>query len=304
MVTRVSTYTTSSGLFNQTQRLQINYAEASQQVSSGLRAQNYQGISHDTQRLLAFESEFSLLNAQSVAIKAASLRVNEMFNVTNTIGETLNKVTQLFTSVMSGIDVVGGATSNAAIASGLRDELVNLLNSKMGPDYLFSGSAYDVKPVDINDPAYTPSAAPGTPDTDYYQGNGTLDSVRVSSSLRMSYGVTADNPAFEEALRALNIFIAAPTNTTIIGQAFSLNKQAIADLANVRSELSAKANLLEAETERQETSASYITEVISSLRDADVAEATVRMSQTDVQLQASYGALSQLLKLRLSDYLR
>jgi hypothetical protein len=99
MVTRVSTYTTSSAIFNQTQRLQVNYAQASQQASSGLKAQGYQGISHDTQRLLAFESDLSTLNAQTVAIKAANLRINEMFNVTNTIQETLAEVGAFLTTV-------------------------------------------------------------------------------------------------------------------------------------------------------------------------------------------------------------
>lgn len=304
MVGRVSTYTTSNSIFSQTQRLQVGYANASMQTSSGLRADGFEGIAPDAQRLLAFQSDLNVLTSQSTAIKSANLRVNEMYNVCNTISSTLDRVTQLFANVMSGIDVSGGAAANVAQATSIRDELVNLLNSKLGPDYLFSGSAYDRKPVDINDAAYTPAAAPTTPDTDYYQSNGTLDSVRVSSSLRVTYGVTADNAAFEKALRALNIFIANPTSPTIISQAFELNKQAIDGVANIRGELGAKAKLLEDEQARQDASIEYMNETIAGLRDADVADATVRMSQIQAQLQASFGSLSQLLKLRLSDYFR
>jgi flagellar hook-associated protein 3 FlgL len=206
---------------------------------------------------------------------------------------------------MNGIDIAGGAVSNAAQARVFRDEIVSLLNSKMGPDYLFSGSSYDILPVDINDPAYTPSAAPTTADTDYYQGNGTLDSVRVSSSLRMSIWCDCGQLCFREKRCAHSISLLRHRQTSP-----SLAKHLISTGRRLQSlpmcvESSAqKLAFWKQKRSVQATSASYLVDVISGLRDADIAEATVRMSQTDVQLQASYGALSQLLKLRLSDYLR
>jgi len=41
--------------------------------------------------------------------------------------------------------------------------------------------------------------------TSYCQGDGEAASVRVSDSQIVSYGVTADNTAFEKALRAMSL---------------------------------------------------------------------------------------------------
>jgi len=179
-----------------------------------------------------------------------------------------------------------------------------MLNTKIGDNYLFSGSTYDTAPVDITDVAYTPTAAPGTPDTDYYQGNGVIDSVRASSSLQVDYGVTADNPAFEMALRALAIFIADPTTPATITSAYALNKQAIGASANITGTLIAKSGIIQRQLDLHGATTEYLTAVISTVREVDLAAATVRASQIETQLQASFGTLSKLLTLRLTDFLR
>lgn len=304
MVSRISSYTISSNLFNQTQRLQAGYATASLQSSSGLKSENFEGISENAQRLLTLYGENNNLTGQSLAIKSAQIRVGALQNITNTISETLNKVSSLLISVQNGLDIPTSAPSNVSQAQVLRDALVSLLNSQVGGAYLFGGSAYDRPPVDITDPTYTPNAAPGTPDTNYYQGDNVIDSVRASDTQRVDYGITANNPGFEKALRALEIYIANPTNTTIITQAYDLNRAAINDVAAIQGDLLSRSNVITDAGLLNEATSAYLLDNISTFRDVDIAAAATQISQFETQLQASFSSLSKLLQLRLTDYLR
>jgi flagellar hook-associated protein 3 FlgL len=304
MVARVSTYNTSNNLFSQTQRLQASYAKATEQSSSGLRSANFEGISADAQRLLTLQAENNNLVGQSLAIKSAQGQISATQNIVSTMSDTLSKALSLITNILGGIDLIGGAASNAAQATVLRDTLVSQLNTQSGGIYLFGGSVKDRAPVDLTDPLYTPTAAPGTPDYDYYQGDNVVDSVRASDSLRVDYGVTANNPAFEQALRALSIIIASPSNQVLVAQAHDITKQAIAGVAAIGGNLLARANIVEQAASINETTSAYLDEQISGVRDVDVAAASVKLSQIDAQLQTSYSSLSKLLQLRLTDYLR
>jgi flagellar hook-associated protein 3 FlgL len=304
MVSRISTYTSTNTIFSQTQQLEVKYNDATLQSSSGLKSQNFEGISTDAQHMLALQTEVTNLTGQSLAIKQAQNRIQAMQNVTSTISDTIDQANSLLSQVQSGVDVVGGAASNVKNATTILNELVSLLNSQVGGNYLFGGSVYDSAPVDITDPAYTPASAPTTANTSYYQGNNTLDSVRASDSLRITYGVTANDPAFEQALRGLSIFIANPTDPTILQQAFGLIKNAETGVASITGTLTANANTISNEATINGSNTDYLNTLISGFRDADTAAAAVQISQLDTQLQASYSSLSKLLTLRLTDYLK
>lgn len=304
MAFRVATYTTTNGIFEQSQRLQTTYAEVNQQGASGLKSPTFPGIAVDSQRLLAVESQLSTLNAQAQAIQSSKIRINALKSITNTINSTLAKVSSLLSNVQSGLDITGGAPANVEQALTLRDELASLLNSKNGGDYLFAGSNYDAAPVDVNSASYNPSAAPGSPDTNYYQGNGVIDTVRAAAGLQIDYGVLASDPAFEKAFRALTLFINDPTTPATITTSYNLLQQSIVGVAGLNGTLIAKANVIDNQESLNQGSTDYYKSVVSTLRDADVAQAAVRTSQIETQLQASFGSLAKLLQLRLSDFLR
>src|SRR3546814_8053110 len=94
-------------------------------------------------------------------------------------------------------------------------EIESLLNTQHEDRYLFAGSQTNTRAVDLSDAAYTPQAGlPGTftADLDYYQGDTLQLSVRSAETFETTYGITADEPAFEELLRALAYMGYAGTN--------------------------------------------------------------------------------------------
>lgn len=299
---RVSTFNTNNLLFGQVQRLQVNYAQVTMQNASGLRSDTFKGIAADTQRLLSMDGDTNNLTSQATVIKTAQNRIGAMQNIASTISETLNNVVALFTQVQSGLDLVGGQNTFVAQANVLRDALVSQLNSQTGGNYLFGGSVNDRPPVNISDVDYTPTGT--TPSTGYYQGDNVIESVRTTDSQRVEYGITANHPAFENALRALTIFINNPTDVNVIAQAVDINREAVNGVASIQGELLARSNVVANAATLNETTLAYISETVSEVRGVDIAQAAIKMSQYETQLQTSFSALSKLLQLRLTDYLR
>ena len=300
---RISSYATNMNLFSQAQRLQAAYADVARQSSSGLRSENFDGIAPDAQRLLAITGDYNNLTAQSAVIKSAQLRVSTIQGSLDTINDTLNKVATFFVDIQSGINAADATPGYVAQAKTLRDSIVSTLNTQLGGDYIFGGSVYDRPPVNLTDPTYVGTSTT-TADTNYYQGDQILDSARVSDPQRVTYGITADNPAFENAIRALQAYISSPTSATVITQATDLNKAAINQVTGLKGQILSQSNLINDASNANGVKSGYLEVSIVELRNVDIAQAATQMSQYETQLQASYSAFSKLLQLRLTDYLR
>lgn len=304
MVSRISTFVNNTTIFNDINRLQTNFSDVQTQAASGLKAQTFDGIALDTQRLLSLETQSNSINANITAINTTLSRTSLLQDTLSSISNVLDRANSLLTQALSGINGNTTSASTTALATGLRDEIVSELNSRSAGRYIFGGSVQNVPPVNLSAPGYNPTATPGTPSTQYYQGDSVIESVRASDSLRISFGITADNSAFEQALRGLEIVIANPTNTTSLTQAFDLIKQASQEVGDLRGALTGQVTTLTQTVNFHGATLDYLKQSISDLRDVDVAQASAQGAQLETQLQASFGSLAKLLQLRLSDYLR
>ncbi|HIP78175.1 MAG TPA: hypothetical protein EYH07_06905, partial [Kiloniellaceae bacterium] len=175
--------------------------------------------------------------------------------------------------------------------------------------YLFAGSQTDSPAVDLTDVAYTPQAGlPGvfTADFDYYQGDTLGLTVRTDETFETTYGITADEPAFEEMLRALSYmdYAGANTDVAVLTQAYTMMKSAVDGLSDIRGRIGASSKVLESASSGHDDYLTYATNLVSTLEDVDVAEATTRLAQDEVQLQGSYLAISRISDLSLLNYLR
>jgi flagellar hook-associated protein 3 FlgL len=123
---------------------------------------------------------------------------------------------------------------------------------------------------------------------------------------RRAYGITADEPAFEEMLRAFAYMSYAGANQdgAVLQESFARMKAAVDGLSDIRGRIGASSKVLESAKAGHEDYLTYATNLVSTLEDVDVAEATTRLAQDEVQLQASYLALSRISNLSLLQYLR
>lgn len=303
MVDRISSFGHMNTLVDQAMRLQSRYAATNNQTASGLKSESYDGIARDSQRLLNLESQFTSITAQIEGMKASQNRLNAMQEATTGISELLTNVMARLTQAMSG----GSATNTAAITVAQADawlgELGSLLNSRYGDSYLFAGSVKDGAPVNLSDPDYDPTQT-ASPNTEYYQGDDKLDSVRASEHLKVSYGVTAADSAFELAIRALQLLQQNPTDMAALNQVHALISASSDAVTDITATLASKSDVLGKEIDTQTAMLDYLDTNITDLRNVDLAKATIELAQIETQLEASFSTLSTLLKLKLTDFLR
>jgi len=302
MVDRIATFLQSTSLAQDLTRLQTQYAKGEEQESSGLVSQNYQGIATSTQRLLNLESQYSTLANQSENAQTALDRVNSM---TNAVQSMEDLVTSFTSTLSAAISTTGNSSSSdlSSSASQVLQQFASLLNTEQAGRYLFGGGVTDKAPVDLSDPNYTAPTVPSSSNTAYYQGDSRIASVQASDNLTVSYGVTADDSSFEKALRALNLVANNPSDQSALTEAYNLLSNANDGLAAMHSSLATKASTLDTQINDNADDLNLLDNMIGDIKNVDISSLSVKLSQLETQLEASYSLTSSILKLNLANYL-
>jgi len=301
MVNRVATFAFTNQMVSENMRLQTKYSDINTQISSGLKSQDYKGIASDSQYLLAVESSQNKLTAYNANANTASSTINIMYSTIGKIEDMANTMLSNVTAALGGNQVPGTITASQADNAML--ETAGLLNLEVGGRHLFSGSDIDTTPVNLSDPAWPAQTSPSVVNSSYYQGNSTLSTVQVSETYSSTYGVTADNPAFEKLFRAYNILKTNPTGVAERTEALDLIKPAIDGIGNIRGILSTQANSINAQIDKNDQDKTYLQEVSSNIKETDIPSASVRLTEIQGQLEASYSASVRVLQMSLVKYL-
>lgn len=297
----VSTYGLFNSVLNGAKNVQRAEAQASIQQSTGLVGTSFADYGDKSRQLLTLQNESSQAQSFSDNTKVASSRSQATYSA---VGNMITLLTSLKTAISSAMSGTASTTLNAVGSSTLED-LSNELNTQLNGRYLFAGSRTDQPAVDLTTYATTPASA-ATADTSYYQGDSQQASVRVSDTSSITYGVTGDNSAIEEALRAAKLASQAttdPVDTAALSAAFNLAGTAITDLSNLQASISIGSGRLEDAQQSQTTYLSLLDDATSNIKNVDSAEALAKAQELQTQLQASYSALSIVMKVHLTDYL-
>jgi flagellar hook-associated protein 3 FlgL len=214
-MTRVSTMQLNNLIVGSALSTQVQYSQAVTQEGTGLVATDFATLGgSNTNIMLNLEQDIG--QAQTWASDATTVG-NTTQSMYSAIGNMVTTVTTLESKISSAM--ASPTTTNLASAvQSLQQTLASEMNTTGTGGYLFAGSNTGVQPVNLtNYPGAGFSAT--SPDTNYYTGDDKVLSVQVSLQQTVSYGVTADNPAFEQAMRAMQATIAGATasNTTING---------------------------------------------------------------------------------------
>lgn len=297
----VSTYGLFNTVFGAAKSVQKAEAQASIQESTGLVGTSFADYGDKSRQLLTLQNEMSSAQAQSDNTATAVNRAQATYSA---LGNMITLMTTLKTAISSAMSGTAASGLNAQGSSTLED-LASQINAQLGGRYLFSGSQTDQPAVDLTTYATTTASA-ATADTSYYHGDSQQAAVRVSDTSSVTYGVTGDNSAIEEAMRAAKLVAQAttdPVDTTALSAAYDLASSAITDLSNLQASVAVTSGRLEDAQQSQTSYISLLDDATSSIKDVDSAEALAKVKQLDTQLQASYSALSIVVKIRLTDYL-
>ncbi len=295
MAMRVATFASSQSLLQAAMRIQVKQAQATLQQASGLVSDDYGGLGSKAGSVVSLQASMTRSKAYEEAGNTASNRVQTMYSA---VGSIIDDLSSLKATLASS--TISSETLQTTAKSAL-ESVVSLMNTQLDGRYLFAGSAVDTKPVDIS--SIEGSTATSASALDYYQGDEQVASVRVSSSRVISYGVTANDSSFRQALWAISTIANGSTDSTSVTDAINSLTSSISDMANVQTKLSLDASDLKEAVSSQEDYQTSTADVISTLADVDITTVAANMSNYEAQLQAAYAAIGKIAKLSLSSYL-
>lgn len=301
MVERIATFSSTNRLITENMRLQSNLGRTQLQLSTGLKSVHYEGIARDTQRLLSLESSQEALKNYNVNGKLIKGNIDLQYKAIQEMISLANNMKQMLTAANGGNFVDPSVIQNQANI--LMNEMAGLLNMQSAGRYIFSGSRIDVQPVDLTNPGWIAQTPPSVANTAYYEGDNVVLSTQLSETFIVNHGTLANDPGFEQALRAYNLAANNPGNITALVEASGLLDSAIERMADLQARASTNSRSFEDQALRNEEDIQVQDELISNIKDIDLAQTSVEQKNYETQLEAAYASSVKLLRLKLTDFL-
>lgn len=303
MLSRIGTFSNANALMDASLRTQAKLADQQSQQASGYKSTTYGGLSGDAGKLLDLSGQTARLTADSAAATSASTQVQAAYNAMSNINDLATTIRSQLASAISGAN---GASATASItsqtASNWLSTLQSELNTQVGGVYVFAGTAADKAPVDVSSPAYAPTNS-ATPDTGYYVGSATARSLTTSQGVSMTLSTLASAPGFAKLANALSMMAANPTDAATLQAAYVEVGSATTDLGATQAQLSSQAASLDTLTTSNQDKITTLGNLATALDGADLATATVRVTQYQALLEALYSAIGKLSSSSLLKYL-
>lgn len=291
------------------------------QASSGKVASEYAGLGADVHRLVSLEGATTRTTQYKTNNEIVDHRLEAMETSVSQIYDT---VTEFRTLLINALNANNAQEMGIAEeAQNYKDEITKLLNIEQDGRYLFSGSRTDTPPVDQT--GWTPPVWPLVPPltqytNEYYQGDQVTLSIDADVNQTVSYGVTADEDAFEYVLRAMHYIEISGTgiDTATMETALALVNAALGtstgdailgvpqparDLADIRTGIGISRRALENANKNHEDFLLYTQQGISDIENVDAAQVISELSANQTQLESSYMVISKLSQMSLMNYL-
>ncbi len=287
------------------------------QIGSGKIAQRYDGIDRNAARLVDIKNvrEQSLMIKQNFTL--VSVRLELMAFAVDSIQDTVSAFKQQVVSVASGN--AAQITNLTSQAQNLLAEVGDIINTRDGSRYIFSGVRGDVPSVNVAnvvDPPHAPpfggGSYPPAEDTTraYYNGGGLASeiTVRLDFNLTVSYGVTADELAFEEILRGLKLVATAQTTTPVeterLAEAARVLELGVNRLDIIYNRIVANQVRIEQFDNRHNLFIRNADDLSDKLENINPAEAITRLNADQVALEAAFATLARMRDSTLLNFLR
>lgn len=279
---------------------QNKLGELQNQISSGLKSQDFQGLNGDVE-------QFNLVTGQLDRTKQYSN--NNLLNVTKlqTADVALGKISDIADKIKVAIVAGNGAVLQT---SNLAQNLTNLLaamgaelNATFNGRYIFGGTDTDHPPVPDTSAA---NNVVGVPDDNYYAGAKQDATLRADERTEIAFPVRADHVAFQKIYAAARqaIVAANANDSTSLNQAQQLIQQGIDDLSGLRSQAGSVVDNINTINDRLKQLTTYWTQLTDDVSKTDIVAASTQVSSYQAILQASFQVYARLSQLRLSDYLK
>ena len=283
-----------------------------QQVSTGLKSQDYSGLGAGAGQLANLQGSVSQNQAYLDTISTVQQNIQEQSTALTAIDTAARQFSEL---LPSGAFNTSPSTIQTQ-AQAFLQQIAGFLNTSDGSGYIFSGSLVGTAPVDpaslpVPGDLTTPVNAPVP--AGYYAGNDTVQQAQIDKTVSLTYGIAADNPAFENIIRVANYLAnlppgspstGNPADVAAINQAATLFNQGVAGVQILQGTLSLRLSQAQQVQQNLQNFVNLAKTNITNLVSVDPATAITQLNQVETDLQASYQSLSSLQQLSLVNYLK
>ncbi|WP_292291552.1 flagellin [Marivita sp.] len=297
---KIATLQQSMGLRQIVARQAAEAEKLTQEVATGMKKDVFSGSAVAGTRSLSLRSHQAANGAYMEANEVLQGRLQSMADALTAISEQARSFQSLTLS-----DAMRGSSREIyrLQAEHTLGQIVNFTNTTHGGDHVFSGLGTDQKAVEVT------AAPPPAMAVTYLGGPGTL-SAQIDDGTKMSYGLSATDPAFTRIFDALTTVL----NTDLAAMtpaAFDTLRESVATtladgLQSLTSRQAALGNhqqQLQDRIDAQYALDHLYMKTVTGIEGVDVEEAAVRLQSMQVQLRATYEVTARLGRMTLLDYL-
>ncbi len=297
-IQRVTTQALHQTTLGDVTRVQSNIANLQNQISSGRKTDNFQGLGNQVEHFVQLESRISKSETYIENNAIVLSRVNTTRVVVDDIIDLVDDIENFIVSSRN----VGANESldfNNQISS-MRDRLDEMLNTNFDGRYLFGGTRTNAPPISDNPVPLTP----GVPDANYYEGSSEDVVARVDDNIEINYGVRADAEGFQKVYAAISLAIESEGGSDPErANALDLIQDGLQDIIAEQTTVNSNIVAIENITARHNDLQTYWAGVSGSLINTDIVEASTQLAVDQTVLQAAFQSFASLNRLRLIDFL-
>lgn len=303
-VNPVSTYTLFQSTLGNVATVQNDLADLQNQLSSGQKSQNFQGLGSQATQYLDLQNK----------IATSEQYVNNNTLAANTLDVTNNSLTQVLKTVQDLTSQLSThlnpATSNGSDFSlalkNIWQSLTSSLNATSNGKYVFSGSRTDTQAV--NTQSFPTIQDEGVPDDSYYQGSSQDLTIQTQDGVVMAYNVRANDPAFQQIFAGLamaqrSINPDGSIDTAKITNAYDLVQQGTQGVITLQSSVNNNKLTLTTTNTNLQSLQTYWKGLQQSIGNTDLVSVSTQVAVDQGILQAAFQAFAKINSLNLANFL-
>jgi len=273
----------------------------------------------DSENIINFQAAITQRQAYVSSMNTVNARLGVYDTTLGDLSNIAAQVSQLATQNPSQDSSNTGVIQQQVLA--FMNQAVDDLNQKVGNRYIYAGTRYSTKPVDLNSVLtnLTPSASLVTPNTlpsyDSQQPGTsaaawTKDTVNIDAGNTLTYGVTSTQDGFQQLIAGMQ-FINAATQTgtsaatyqSDMSQAATLLNSALQNIQIYNAGVAEATNTIKQETDTQNADISSLQQQIGNIQNVDLTKVATQINLLQTQLQASYSATATITQDSILKYL-
>jgi flagellar hook-associated protein 3 FlgL len=295
-------------LFNRTQnsvkQTQSELNVLTRQISSGKNAETFLEVNEKvpSEVLLALRDQHSVSETR---IKNNNLLDNKLSAMSNALLASKDVISNTISLVVRAKDpVIGQNLDSVELAKQQLGTIRNILNSQFNGQYLFAGNKISTEPV--SDIVSTSNIVAGNVTYNYYNGDNSTQSLKISDTLVANYGITANENAFMELIAALHNMIDAKNlnDPTRYDTALDQLNSAKDKLGNLISTLGNNQMIVNTQVSLDTDKNLHLNELIQEIEDTDLTYALSKLAAVQNNLQAAYMLLVKANSVTLADFIK